>query len=226
MTNVQKITLRLSQVRQRLNADKRARGCGLDRRNTGRIHRASKRVRGPGNPAPSRHSCGRRNRDAGERNRARFRGPCPPRATIYGQPHGLHPGGSLGSPGRRPRGRATGRGRDRKRDPLGIVGCGPSRKRGDAARRCDGRTGNRRSEPGRHPARRVRGFDCPSFRYRNAARRIRVLRKRDDQHELDGWRSGRRCGCTRHGGRLHGYVRDTQENFGTARNPGPKTWPL
>ena len=70
-----------------------------------------------------------------------------------------------------------GRGRGFRRPPR-TVGHGPGRKRGDAARRCDGSAGYRGREPGRHPAAGLLRQYRPTARDRNAPRRIRVLRPR------------------------------------------------
>ena len=176
MTSTQKIRLRLSQVRQRLNEIS-----GLeDDAFTDEIRAEAATLQTEYADLETRPpSCDRRRRrgrDATDRGPGR-RGARAPRASIPREPHDLPSGRAIRSPGGRPRGRATGGGRDRRRDPDGIVGR-PERGPGDPRGRRDGGAGYRWCEPGPDPPGGVLGFDRAPARHRTAARCVRVLRKR------------------------------------------------
>ena len=216
MTAAQKIAVRLSQVRERLNAIGQLEGDGytdeirseestlqteygdLERR-----HRSALIAEGEGETRPA-------DPDAEQRGAGRV--------AEQGQSHRLPPGRPGGPPGGRRRGRIAGGRRDRRRRPARAVGRSAAADRA-SRRRAHGSAGHRRGELGSLEAARVRQQHRPPARHRDAASDDRLLRD-GHHHNPPGRRQsreGQRVGGDGRG--LHGVHRDAEKDFRPARNP-------
>ena len=82
--------------------------------------------------------------------------------------------------------------------------------RAPANRRIDSGPGDRRGQPGPHPAGRVRAIGPAHARGRNAPRRVRNLRIGHNYHVPDGRKQGQGGAPGCRGGGLHGVERDPE----------------
>ena len=159
MTTLQKLRLRLSEVRQRLNAISGIEGDAF----TDEIRAEAETLQTEYADLETRHRAAivaeegeaETRANAGPDAEARERLELRSKASLTAYITAALAGRQVDGPEAELRGRRWRRGRD----PARALGR-PERGRGDAPGRADGRTVNRRHKPRRHPARRVRGFDC------------------------------------------------------------------